>query len=218
MQFSLLQRSAGDDFEQFFAIYEEALSPNERKSRRIIETIPYRADYRIILLWDDEKVIGFSILFISEVFPIALLEYMAIDRHLRGGGRGAALFKQSVDLVGDRWMIVEVDSDREESPDRALRIRRKQFYKRLGCFQIPMLDYLMPKVGQANPPVMDLLLHPRTGHCSFSRSELRSWLQAIYTSVYDVREGDPRIQKMLAPLPETIEMHPRGDGSDAQFN
>ena len=107
---------------------------------------------------------GFSILFVPAAGGFALLEYMAVAPDQRNHGLGAELFRQTVEQAvtpDDRKLpvLLEVDSDREASSDRALRTRRERFYRRLGCLRIAGLRYLMPLGGEGAPPEMDLLVY-----------------------------------------------------------
>jgi hypothetical protein len=92
---------------------------------------------------------------------------------------------------------VEVDSEREQAKDLAIRIRRKNFYLRLGCIQIEGLDYLMPAVSEERPPVMDLLYHAGGRAHIVTGAQLRVWLTTLYVEVYGRSADDSDIALML---------------------
>ena len=127
-------------FEQFFTIYAASLPVREQKSRQEIASLLTRPDYVILVLEEAGDVVAFSVLYRSSTEPFCLLEYMATQPGLRNSGRGAVIFRAGLDAMPGRSMVVEVDSDREAAPDRALRIRRKTFYRRLGCLQVEGLN------------------------------------------------------------------------------
>jgi GNAT superfamily N-acetyltransferase len=192
-----LVSSTSPEFDEFFAIYEEALPAAERKSRDAIAQILERNDYKIYVVQSQSHVVAFSIVFMSNTSPVALLEYMATKKGMRNAGLGARLFEHAVEAKGERTLLVEVDSEREQAKDNDLRVRRKNFYLRLGCKQIQGLDYLMPQVSDARPPVMDLLYYSSGEELTIDQSTLRSWLGAIYSEVYGRSRDDENINNMI---------------------
>lgn len=201
-----LTRAEGVDFEQFLAIYEEALPARERKAGAEIKKLAPDPRYTISLLKDESGVIGFSMLFRAQTAPVALLEYMAVRPDKRSAGLGAGLFAQSLAAAQGRPVLAEVDSERETgAKDLALRLRRKAFYRRLGFRQIANLAYELPLPGAGDPPLMDLLVHPNAADAGpLSRAELSRWLAALYQEVYAQRRDDPRLARMLAAIGDPV--------------
>ena len=97
-------------------------------------------------------------------------------------------------------MLLEVDSDREPSPDQALRRRRQGFYRRLNCQRIDGLCYILPLPGEGAPPEMDLMVYFPDAVPTVARVRLKRWLEVIYHEVYGCAEDDPRISEMLRPV------------------
>ncbi len=133
---------------------------------------------------------------------VGLLEYMGTARQARNMGLGAAMFKKAGEMAGARPLLAEVDSEREDSADRELRRRRKNFYFRLGCQQIEGLDYLMPQVGESKPPVMDLLYYWKGCSTPPGHDLIRGWIKTVYTEVYQRPSDDPGIEWMMNGLTE----------------
>ncbi len=184
-------------FDQFFAIYEEALPAGERKAREDIAALSKRPDCSILGLARDGEVIAFAIVFASDTAPVGLLEYMATSKALRNAGLGARLFAMALACMEGRVMLVEVESEREGTADLPLRERRKNFYFRLGCQQVEKLDYIMPMVSEDMPPVLDLLYHPGGKTLRVTDTMLRTWLEAVYVGVYGRSASDGNIALML---------------------
>jgi hypothetical protein len=199
-----LDSASGRRFEELYAIYESSLAARERKKRAEVEALIGRAGYRVLALESDEHVIAFSMLFVSRAGGIALLEYMATDAAHRNAGLGAEIFERSLAHVDALPLLVEVDSDREPAPDRAIRARRKRFYRRCGCLSIEGLEYRLPLAGRGAPPQMDLLIHPNGRPLQLSKRRLREWLEAVFVEVYGQRPDDPRIAGMIEPLRDPI--------------
>ena len=195
---------ADERFEALYEIYASALPVREQKTREEIFALVGRCDYKIIISDDGHQLLGFAIVFVSATQPVALLEYMATHQDHRNMGLGARIFDASLEAASRRPMLVEVDSERENSADRAIRIRRKNFYRRLGCLQIDALNYVLPLLGEGEPPRMDLLVHPNGREQPISPHEMSDWLGVLYAEVYHQRADDPRIEGMLRNLTNPI--------------
>ena len=107
-------------------------------------------------------------------------------------------------------VLLEVDSDREASSDRALRTRREQFYRRLGCLRIARapLPHAARRRGRA---ARDGPLRLPDGAAAAARrgsqvprSEVKRWLETIYRDVYHCAPDDPRLAQMVAALPDPV--------------
>lgn len=211
-----LKSADGEPFRQLFAIYAASISPREQKPEDWLRAMVAAPEYRVWIAQDAgqpgegrKRVRGFSILFVPPGEGFALLEYMAVAPEKRGHGFGGELFRRTVEHAvtpeGARLPVVlEVDSDREASSDRAVRTRRIRFYRRLGCVKIAALRYLMPLRGVGPVPEMDLLVYRAAPPAPLARGDLQRWLQAIYRDVYHGSPDDPRIARMLQPLPDPV--------------
>jgi GNAT superfamily N-acetyltransferase len=219
-----LSSSEGETFRQLYAIYAASIAAREQKREAWIAAMIEAPEYHVWVAKAGGLVRGFSILFVPAAGGFALLEYMAVAPDQRNHGLGAELFRRTVaHAVTPEGrplpVLLEVDSDREDASDRALRTRREGFYRRLGCLRIAGLRYLMPLAGEGSPPEMDLLVYaakppgsparsevPRgeVPRSEVPRSEVKRWLETIYTDVYHCSPDDPRLAQMLASLPDPV--------------
>ena len=157
--------------------------------------------YRFRVAEADGVVAGFAIAF-AALEDLWLLEYMAVSPERRNGGLGARLFAAVRPERG--VLLVETESEREACPERELRVRRKTFYRRLGCREVEGLDYLLPLPGDGPPPLIDILALG-AGE-AVALGTLRAWLTAVYVGAYDCTSDDARIGRMLAPLPDPVRL------------
>ncbi|HEY2730332.1 MAG TPA: GNAT family N-acetyltransferase [Polyangia bacterium] len=204
-----LESSEGETFRQLYAIYAASIAAREQKSEGAIAAMIGAAEYRVWVAKAGGLVRAFSILFVPAAGQFALLEYMAVAPDERNRGLGADLFRRTVEHAvtpgGDKLpVLLEIDSDREASSDRAIRTRRAGFYRRLGCLRIAGLHYLMPLAGEGNASEMDLLVYTAEQVGRLGRSELRGWLETIYRDVYCCAPDDPRVAQMVADLPDPV--------------
>ena len=224
-----LESSEGETFRQLYAIYAASIAAREQKREGWIAAMIGAPNYRVWVAKSGGLVRGFSILFVPAAGGFALLEYMAVAPDKRGHGMGGELFRRTVATAvtpegRQLSVLLEIDSDREDASDRALRTRRERFYRRLGCLRIAGLRYLMPLGGEGSPPEMDLLVYPAAplGHpaqdevarsevprsevkrSEVKRSEVKRWLETIYRDVYHCPPDDPRLAQMMAALPDPV--------------
>jgi GNAT superfamily N-acetyltransferase len=214
MKLEQLESSEGETFRQLYAIYAASIAAREQKGEGWIAAMIGAPDYRVWVAKAGGLVRGFSILFVPPAKGFALLEYMAVAPAERNHGMGGELFRQTVEKAvtpegGKIPVLLEVDSDREASSDRALRTRRERFYRRLGCRRIAGLHYLMPLAGEGSPPEMDLFVHTTEplgplARSEVPRSDVKRWLETIYRDVYHCAPDDPRLAQMVAALPEPV--------------
>ena len=99
--------------------------------------------------------------------------------------------------VFGRFLLIEVDSDKEPSPLRDENSRRKRFYRNLGCREVASLDYVMPPVTAHAPPAMDIMAFGRPLPKAITKFQLLEWLQSIYVNEYGLQATDIRIEQML---------------------
>jgi GNAT superfamily N-acetyltransferase len=195
VQIERLRSGRGRDKTKLAAIYEEAIPASERKPLAALLSDPAA---RITVARRAREPVGFAIVRLGK--RADLLEYMAVRAGLRGAGIGAQLYRAARgDRAHDIPLLIEVDSTREASPDRAIRKRRIDFYRRLGGRQIIGLAYVLPLPSPTGPPAMDLLVDDWPD-ATVKRATLHAWLQELYGGVYGQPTDDERILAMLAPL------------------
>jgi GNAT superfamily N-acetyltransferase len=209
-----LSSSEGETFRQLYAIYAASIAAREQKRQSWIAAMIDAPEYRVWVAKAGDVVRGFSILFVPAAGGFTLLEYMAVAPGQRNHGLGAELFRQTVAQAvtpeGRKLpVLLEVDSDREDTSDRAMRTRREGFYRRLGCLRIAGLRYLMPLAGEGSAPEMDLLVYRaewlgRPAWSEIPRGQVEHWLETIYQDVYHCSPADPRVAQMVASLPDPV--------------
>jgi len=208
--FEQLTSPDGPSFEEFYNIYADSIPLRERKTRGQISDMLNSPDYRNYCVKRGGAVIGFSSLFAPARESFCLLEYMAIGSAHRGSGVGKELFQHSVCSItserGSIPVLLEVDSEREPSPDREVRLRRKRFYKSLGCFQIDGLAYLFPLPGWGTPPEMDLMVYVPIGFPPIRKATIEHWLKVVYQQVYGCGPDDPRIPRMMKSVADPLQL------------
>jgi len=203
-----IQSGSDPAFAELVRIYMESHPESERKPASLLSSMIMRPEYLFLVATQDRLVVGFSITLCFLNSDAALLEYMAVTPNLRGQGIGQTLFKETVkfEKASERFILAEVDSDKRQTADKTNRMRRKKFYRKLGCQEIDGLSYIMPPVSNSKPPAMDLLVYRRELPKTVEKEHLRAWLQSCYIQVYGMTANDSRIDKMLENLPKHLRL------------
>ncbi|MGY4397735.1 GNAT superfamily N-acetyltransferase [Sphingomonas sp. UYAg733] len=201
-----LSVAEGPAFDGFYEIFCEALPASERKTREQIVALAIRPDYRILIGEIGNQVMSFAVLFLSDRHPMALLEYLGTSAAGRGQGLGAEMFRAALDRIGRHSLVMEVDSDRQDSGDLEMRRRRKRFYGRLGARQITGVEYRMPKIGAESPPELDLMIWPGSGRTHVTRDEVAAWIEDIYRGAYDRVVPCSALAKMVDAMPLHVDL------------
>jgi len=200
--------SSDPNFAPLSRIYAESFPEAERKSLAKLSQMIERPAYQFLTVSQRDSVVGYSIAASLQDSDACLLEYLSVDCRQRGQGIGQFLFRKTAESrpVADRILLIEVESDKHESAERDLRTRRKSFYRKLGCREVPFLKYLMPQVSTGILPPMDWMLYHPSLPESIEKARLRHWLQSCYEQVYNVSAQDPRIDFMLDGLPGSLQL------------
>src|SRR5579859_4219150 len=193
-QIKSLTASADSCFDDLYAIYCKAIPAREQKSKADLCAMVAHPDYRFLVMQEGPTVVGFSVTFVPPKESFCLLEYMAIHERHRDRGLGQQLFQETAKAVQKEYILMEVDSDREPSADNAIRTRRLNFYRRLGCRRIERCSYVLPLPGKGPAPVMYLMALAPDTTTIILRSRLRKWLETIYVGVYHCAKNDSRIE------------------------
>lgn len=204
-----LRTSGEAEFDALARIYTTSILESERKSMAALRRMVERPEYLFLMALAGSSIVGFTISIRLADSGAALLEYMAVDPAHRGRGIGQALFQHTAahEHMADRFLLVEVDAAFPDSPDLQECVRRKAFYRRLGCKELAGLSYRMPTVSSAEPPVMDMLVFHRDLPGFIEKARVRSWLGACYREVYGKPCDDPAIDQMLSGVGDKIALN-----------
>jgi ribosomal protein S18 acetylase RimI-like enzyme len=201
--FHILDDPRDPRFEPLIVLYEAAIPARERKPEEAVRAMATSPVHRVGILAEGSALLGFFLLYVGE--SLALLEYLAVHAQRRSAGLGASLYAHARASAAGLPLLVEVDSDREAAPDRALRARRIAFYRRLGCRRLKGLDFILPLPGDGAPPELDLLVDGVEGR-RVDADCAALWLGEIYVGVYGCGGDDPRLRAMIARLPNVVEL------------
>ena len=199
-----------DLFEAAMAIYEAEIPKAEQKTRAQILASLTHPDVRFWTYVRGGDVIGVSIVYVPRREGEMLLEYLAIAARAQGAGIGSLLFTASYEasrIDPGTMLLIEVDSEEGEpdAAERAVRLKRKQFYRRLGCREVAGFDYILPLENYGPAPKMNLLVLGMEED-RLETVRLKQAVRAVYQNVYACAQNDPRLAAMFAGLEGSLEL------------
>jgi GNAT superfamily N-acetyltransferase len=197
-------------FEAAMAIYEAEIPKAEQKTRAQILASLAHPEVHFWAYLRGGDVIGVSIAYAPRAEGVMLLEYLAIAARAQGGGIGSRLFTASFEasrIDPGTLLLIEVDSEDGDvdAAERAVRLKRKQFYRRLGCREVAGFDYILPLEHYGPAPKMNLLVLGMEED-RLETARLQQAVRALYQNVYGCAPDDPRLAAMFAGLEGSLQL------------
>ena len=118
------------DWLQMRILYLRAFPAQERKSFRLIRELNRKGKMDVWRVCRENRFAGLAITINSE--DLILLDYLAVSPAARCQGVGSSILDQLQKIYEGRDVFLEIESEYEDVPDRAMRQRRKRFYLRCG--------------------------------------------------------------------------------------
>jgi ribosomal protein S18 acetylase RimI-like enzyme len=174
LQISFKKIASEAEFEVIKNLYLTAFPPNERREFDELKKQIDNDECNVNLIFDDEKVAGFIILWNFNDF--VFLEHFAIKPGLRGLGTGEKTLNE-IKALNQKTIILET-----EPPADEMSRRRISFYKRNG-FQLLERHYLQPSYDGKKPEVeMKLMCNSE----NISIEKLEKYILLIREKVYKI--------------------------------
>ena len=203
IRINVLDPADAGGLDSCYAIYREAILKSEQRPEADFKALFERTDYRFVVARMDEQIVGVAVSWVPAQADFWLFEYAAVSPEVRGMQIGSHLLKASMAITGlQRVALIEVDADMG-SDEQARRLR---FYQRLGARRLRGLDYILPLDAFGTPPPMVMLALTPPGVGGVSVMIVEDWLRRIYYEVYGKGLDDPRLAKMIDPLPDQIQL------------
>jgi GNAT superfamily N-acetyltransferase len=198
--------------ERFTRIYEASFPESEREDVELLLASVAAGQRECYLALDDGTVVGLAVLLRLRATHVRFLEYLAVDPDGRGQGVGGRLLDRlreepaiggAAGGFASLGIVFEVEDPADaEGLERALRLRRIEFYRRHGadvvegvpCFRAPNLD------GEGTLAYRLMWLPARDGPIRLQSRLLHGTVEAILIESYGLPSDDPVVVAALADL------------------
>ena len=122
--------------EKIRLLYESSFPKEEKKPFPIMLKKLREGKMTFFAIFDDDDTFAGFMLTVDNG-RLILLDYFAIMPDKRGGGIGSFALMELCKTYSNRDVVIEIEDERENTPDRADRIRRKSFYLKCGMKIMP---------------------------------------------------------------------------------
>ncbi len=164
-------------FENIWPIFEEAFTPEFRRSREGQAALLKNPKYHLHIYGEQkESPTGFMGCWHFDDF--IFVEHFAVDKNLRGKGMGTKMMKDL--LLEGKLVILEV-----EEPDTEINRRRIGFYERAGLV-FHNFTYFQPSFIQGEKPVPLKIMASRW----LSAEEFCKYREKLFEEVYGMNKEE----------------------------
>jgi len=161
--------------DRIWPLMEEAFPPVERRTKEGQREIFAREQVRMRVLTEGGRVTGFLTWW--ELDSCRFLEHLAVEKALRGGGRGQMLLRLAAEGT-EKPVVLEIEPPEES--EQAL--RRLHFYRKNG-FLINDFPYLQQPLKKGDQPIPLRIMSYQKGLTEQAFAPLK---KEIYREVYGV--------------------------------
>lgn len=119
---------------RLYGLYLRAFPPAERKPFKRIVQMFRKGSADVWRIDADGRFAGLATTVNGG--ELILLDYLAVSEKCRGQGVGSKAMAALQQMYGDKGFFAEIESTREDAPNRAQREKRKRFYLAAGMEEL----------------------------------------------------------------------------------
>lgn len=198
LKFHEIQDTDKEIFKDAIQIYVDSFPDNQRLSvdlmiRRVQEGI-----HQIFVGLLKDKAVFMATLHPLKNTDFILLEYLATDENFRGQGIGKLFFQYISQVLKDnhKYLVIEVENP-DFGDEQENKIRRINFYKKLGAIEIKDVRYILPPLTGDITTEMKLLTMPEYHLRKINKGLIKRVIQEIYQQVYSRNENDKILNSFI---------------------
>jgi GNAT superfamily N-acetyltransferase len=180
-------------FKKTIQIYIDSFPENQRLPIDVLTQRTEENTHQILGGFLNNQVVLMSILHLLKDTDFIVLTYLATEKNFRAQGIGKQFFNYILNWVNKehKYLILEVeDPDFGEEEDRDKKIKRIEFYRKMGAVEMQNVNYMLPPLSGNIPTEMKLLLIPKYPHNFLDGDLVKKLIKQIYKEVYSRNEDD----------------------------
>lgn len=117
-----------EGLKQLYDLYMSAFPKSERKPFEVMLQKRDEGTMELLTIEDSGEFAGLAFMVVYK--DLALLDYFAIADEKRNAGLGSKALKALQERYADKRFFLEIETTKEDSEEKELRLRRKAFYIR----------------------------------------------------------------------------------------
>lgn len=163
-----------EKFSHLYRIMEYSFPPTERGSEKFHYSEYDRPEFCCMCYEPDGIPAGFLNYYDLREEETIFVEHFAVDRSLRGHGKGSDMLRSFIESAGNSLIVLEV-----EPPEGDIERRRIAFYQRIGL-TLNSGEYFQPEFYGFSPAIPLMLMTNKP----LSDAEFEDVKQLIHKRVY----------------------------------
>ncbi len=206
LDFQQVQEIDTSDFQKIINIYIDAFPENQRLSVELLsQRIKTNIDQLFVGYWQ-QQAISMAILH-SLDHDFIFLVYLAIDKDYRSQGIGKKFLEYILNYCAglNKSLILEVD-DPDFGNEKDIRIKRINFYKKLGAKELRNVKYVLPPLTGKILTQQKLMIIPASPESLMTRELLIHLIKQFYRQVYYRDEKDVFLNSFIHQIPSLLEL------------
>ncbi len=192
LQLSMLNEFTGKDFEDWIKLYTKSFPKVElRPYKKVIHQLKNNDNYYLLIAKEQDKLIGFTLLYLFPKLRTGLLDYEAIEPKFQRKGIGTKLFnytflhfKQLINQPICLFLEIQKE-DTNNQVEKKKRINRIKFYRNLGIKNLENVRYFIPPQYSNIPEEVYLMFKPVDSIIEVNEFLIKNSVDAIYRQVYE---------------------------------
>lgn len=183
-----LSQATGSLWQQAMTLYEAIFPEWEREPQASIAQAVNNKESRLVVITQQNQVVGVSI---TELYPkhhFALLGYLFIAPAWQRKGLGQQLCQEIFEFYqannSYQWLLVEAEPE------------PKVFYQQIGFSTLP-INYQSPHYNDNNSTEMALMVHGMQDQITLSKKQLLDIVNCLFLNSYQLSVDDPRFQHQI---------------------
>ncbi|WP_300747939.1 GNAT family N-acetyltransferase [uncultured Brachyspira sp.] len=160
-------------------LYNDAFPKEERWSFDMIMENKDNNNYKSYSILDEDIPIGFTVIW--HLDNINYVEYLAIDKKLRGRKYGSEVLTKILNMINDKLIVIEVEPYELNETAK----KRIEWYKRFGLI-LADYDYDMPCLDKNNK-ISSIKMKIMTNRNLENKEQHDNIIKILYDKIYKTR-------------------------------
>lgn len=191
-----------NDLKDVYTRFKRDFAVDERKNYAHLEMLMVKKKYRLILAKHKvfNEIIGYAFTYEVDSKKVLWLDYMAIDIKFQNAGYGTLLFNKlsESNQEGILGIFLEVEIPGINEDDKGDRIRRINFYERLGAKKLGF-EYQLPTNSGGFP--MFLYFRPSPNVRLLPKEQIQETIASAFEYIHsDVNQRDTILKTFLSTV------------------
>jgi predicted N-acetyltransferase YhbS len=194
-------------FEAAIEIYLAAFPPEESQPVPVVTERVRQGLSRLYVGYLGQEVVSMALLWSLQGTDFILLDYLATSPAHQNKSIGAKFLQEMYARLKEsgKYFVIEVE-DPDFEPNRELKRRRLEFYRRNGARQLKATGYILPPIQNEIATPMRLLVMPELPQKELEAETVRKLIRQLYRELYGRDENDPILNSFVNKIQAPVEI------------